>query len=201
VPVLDQRGVQASAFGLHTRQQDPSKLVQRGLSGDPNLAQHDARLIDGAGPDLIGLSLGQPQGALRARTEAALARLASPLGMKLGQNGSQLLLGKVNALPVDDGCGGELIDVGLDSVEIATEFVEVGIDLGTVIASDHPIEARWTGRRARQDPVTGIGDLPRRVPALLRSAGCSTHPPSSSATCRRRHQPPTRVRWKVRSAR
>src|SRR4051812_49295523 len=40
MPVLDPRGVQASAFAVHTRQQDPSKLVQRGLSGDPNLAQH-----------------------------------------------------------------------------------------------------------------------------------------------------------------
>jgi hypothetical protein len=36
VPVLDQRGVQASAFAVHARQQDPSKLVQRGLSGGPN---------------------------------------------------------------------------------------------------------------------------------------------------------------------
>ena len=86
-------------------------------------------------------------------------------------------------------------------LEIAAEFVEVGIDLGTVIAPAHPIEARWTGRRTRHDPVTRIGDLPRTAPAGLRVTGCSAHPPSSSATCRRRHRPPTADRWKVRSSR
>ena len=138
--VLGQRGVQASTFGVHPRQQDPPKLIEGGLGGDPNLAQHDARLFDSAGPDLIGLSLGQPQGALRAGSETALARLGSPLGMKLGQNGPQLLLGKASALPVDDGRGGDLIDISLDSLKITTEFVEMGIDLGTVIATTHQIK-------------------------------------------------------------
>lgn len=180
--VLGQGGVQASAFGVHTRQQGPSELVERGLGGDPNLAQHDARLFDGAGPDLIGLSLGQPQGALRARTETVLARHDIPQGMKLVQDGPQLLLGKVSPLPVDDGRGGELIDVGLDLLKMATEFVEMGINLGTVIATAHPIESRRTGRRARPDPVTRIGDLPRMAPALVRFTGRIAHPPSSSAT-------------------
>ena len=72
--------------------------------------------------------------------------------MKLIQDGPQLLLGKVSALPVDDGRGGEVNDVGLDLLKMATEFVEMGIDLGTVIATAHPIESRRTGRRARPGP-------------------------------------------------
>ena len=140
VLVLSQRGVQASTFGVHSRQQVPPNLVERGLGGDPNLAQHDGCLIDGAGPDLIGLPLGQPQGALRARTEAALARRAGPLGMKLGQDGLQLLLGTASALLLDHRRGGEVIDVGLNLFEIATELVEMSIDLGAVIATAHPIE-------------------------------------------------------------
>ena len=180
--VLGQRGVQASTFGVHPRQQVPPKLVERSLGGDPNLAQHDGCLIDGAGPDLIGLSLGQPQSALRARTETALARHAGPLGMKLGHDGLQSLLGPASALPVDDGRDGDLIDVGLNVYEIATEFVEMGIDLGTVIATAHQSEWRWTGRRVRPDPVTRVGDLPRRAPDMLRFTGCSAHRASSSAT-------------------
>ena len=164
MPVLDQRGVQASTFLVHTHQQDPSKLVQCGLGCDPNLAQHDGRLVDGAGPNVIGLSLGQPQGALRAHTETAPAPLAILLSMKLGQNGPQLLLSKVSALLGDDGRGDEVINVGLDVLNITAEVVEVGIDLGTVIATAHPIESRWTGRRARHAPVTRIGDRPANGP-------------------------------------
>ena len=60
--------------------------------------------------------------------------------MKLGQDRPQLLLRKASALPIDGGRGGDIIDVGLDVLEIATEFVEMGIDLGTVIATAHQIE-------------------------------------------------------------
>src|SRR5690349_22220800 len=65
MPVFGECGVQASVFGLHTSQQKPSEFVERGLGGDPNLRQRDGRLLDGAGPDVIGLLLSQPQGALR----------------------------------------------------------------------------------------------------------------------------------------
>jgi len=101
--------------------------------------------------------------------------------MKLGQNGPQLLLSKVSALLGDDGRGDEVINVGLDVLKIAAEVVEVGIDLGTVIATAHPIESRRTGRRAQHAPMTRIGDRSRRTPALGRFTGCIAHRPSSSA--------------------
>jgi hypothetical protein len=181
VAILDERGVQAPAFGVHPAQQDPSEFLERGLGADPNLGQRDGGLFDGVGPDLIGLSFSQPQGALRARTKAALPGHPRPLGMKLGQDGPQLFLGQLSALPLGDDRGGELSDVGFDVFEIATEFVKVGIDLGAVVAMAHPVESGWTGPRARHDPVTRIGNLPRTDPALLRFAGCIAHPASSSA--------------------
>jgi hypothetical protein len=51
-----------------------------------------------------------------------------------------LLLGTASALLLDHRRGGEVIDVGLNLVEIATELVEMSIDLGAVIATAHPIE-------------------------------------------------------------
>ncbi len=190
-PVLGKRGVEAAAFGVHASKQTSPEFLECGLGGDPNLRQRGGRLFDGLSPDLIGLSLGQPQGALRARTEAALPRRCSPLDIKLDQHGPQVFLDKISTLPVGVGHGGELIDVGFDLLEIATEFGEVGVDLGAVVAAAHLVESRWAGRRARRDPLARMGDPPRIAAALVRWAGGITHPPSSSATCRRRHRPPT----------
>jgi hypothetical protein len=120
IAILDERGVQTSAFGVHPAQQDPSEFLERGLGADPNLRQRNGGLFDGPGPDLIGLSFSQPQGALRAHTKAALPRQPRPLGIKLGQDGPHLLLGQLSALPLGDDRRGELSDVGLDVFEIAT---------------------------------------------------------------------------------
>ncbi len=181
-PVFCERGIQTPPFGVHTSKQGSSEFVERGLGGDPNLRQRGGRLFDGASPDFIGLSLGQPQGALRARTKAALARRCSPLDIKLDQDGPKVFLGVACALPVGGGRSGKLIDAGFDLLEIATEFVQVGIDLGAVIATTHRVESRWTGRRERRNPVTKVGDLPPIAAALVRLAGCIAHPLSSSAT-------------------